>query len=296
MQMHPEPGRSVVGSWLSAGFATLLLAACAVNEPRTAPSRERPTSALQQIAARMPGEYVSVQSGDDTTRTLLVEERDADRDGNLALSLIQTAEGDDQPRYYGLELEPTDIDSRLTGRFALLDSAGSVRRSCPMRFHVTRQGLVGETTPGDCRFSDGDSEIGLLKEFAFNGRGITIGDRLIDLQSNQPRSDDQIVEFLPARAFNGWLGILEGGEWRVARDFTLRTGDRDVPLDAADMDFGLALALNYYRMDNGDGQSLMRLTVTDRDSGEVIAEAWAEPGSGSLGIALPDLQVGLSAD
>ncbi|MDZ7790030.1 MAG: hypothetical protein U5L08_05935 [Xanthomonadales bacterium] len=224
-----------------------------------------------------------------------MERRDADNDRSLALSLIQTADGDEQPRYYGVELEPTDIDSRLTGRFALLGPEGSVRKSCPMQFHITRQGLVGETTPDSCRFGEGDDEIGLLKEFVFDGRGITIGDRLVDLQSDQPRGDDQVIDFLPAQDFNGWLGILEGGEWRVARDFTLRTGEHNVPLDAADMDLGIALALNYYRMEQSGRQTLMRLTVTDRESGKIIAETWAEPGSGTLGIALPDLQVGLTA-
>jgi len=225
-----------------------------------------------------------------------VERRDAGNHRGLALSLIQAADGDERPRYYGVELEPTDSDSRLTGRFALLGSKGSVRKSCPMQFHITRQGLVGETTPDSCRFGEGNDEIGLLKEFAFDGRGITIGDRLVDLQSDQPQGGDQVIDFLPAHDFNGWLGTFEGGEWRVARDFTLRTGEHAVPLDAADMGFGIALALNYYRMEQSGQQTLMRLTVTDRESGDVIAEAWAEPGSGSLGIALPDLQVGLSAE
>lgn len=293
--MHPERNRSTAGSWLLVTLATLFLAACAVDQPRSTPARERPTPALQQIAARLPGEYVSVQSEGRPVQTLLVEQRGDNNDDSLALSLIQSAEGDGQRRYYGLELEPSDIDNRLTGRFALLGSGGSVRKSCPMQFHITRRGLVGETTPDSCRFGDGENEIGLLKEFAFDGRGITIGDRLVNLQSDQGQGGDQIIDFLPARDFNGWLGTFEGGEWRVARDFTLRTGEREVPLDAADMDFGVVLALNYYRMEESGREILMRLTVTDRESGQVVAETWAEPGSGTLGIALPDLQVGLSA-
>lgn len=307
MPVHPEVSgkarshrhrpvvRRQATAWTIAGMASLLLAACAAT-PRTpeAPDRgDRPSPAMQQIATRLPGDYISVREDDRSGQSLSIERRSGEGPDSLALSMIQQDIDGETTRRYGLRLEPAAIDNRLKGSFALLDPGGQVRRSCPMDFHLTERGLVGETDPVSCQFGEGAEAVGLLKEIAFDGRQISIGDRLVDPRSGEPRGQDRVIHFLPTAAFSGWLGVRDGEEWRIARDFRLTTGARIEPLDAAEMSLGYEIGLNYYRMERGETGTLMRLTVTELRSGEILAESWAAPGSRTIGIALPDLQVGL---
>lgn len=292
--MLPENPRHTYRSWALAAILPLLMAGCAATELQTAPEQEPLSPAMQQIAERLPGHYISVGAEDSPTQSLKIERRATPGAGGLAMSMTQGDVGDDSPRHYGLKLRPTSAKNRLTGSFALLDEHGTERRSCPMRFHLGAEGLVGETNPQTCRFDQGSEPVGLLKEIAFDGRRISIGDRLVDPDSGKPRENDRIIRFLPAPTFTGWLGVREGDEWRVAQAFRLRAGRRIEPVDAAEMGLGVAVEINYYRMERNDVDVLMRLTLTDTQTGETIAESWAEPGSRTIGLALPDLQIGLS--
>lgn len=290
---HTRRRRPRVGTGALTAVLSLLLAGCAATSETPGPSEE-PSGVLQQIGARLPGNYISIRREDRPSQSLLVERRASSEPGSLALSMIQTDADGGNVRRYGLILEPGAIENRLEGRFALLGENGQTRRSCSMAFHLTGKGLVGETDPASCRFGEGPEMVGLLKEIAFDGRRISIGDRLVDPQSGELRGDDRVIHFLPAPAFSGWLGVREGEEWRVARDFSLKMGERIEPIDAAEMSLGVAVELDYYRMERGDADTLMRLTVTEPSTGKVIAESWSEPGSGTIGLALPDLQVGLT--
>lgn len=295
MPMRPDNHRRIAAFCALAWAMSLVLTGCATTDSPGSATREAPPPALQQIAARLPGGYVSVRKDDRSAQTLDIAHRPGETHDKLKLSMVQQDIDGGNIRRYGLELEPTAVENRLDGRFALLDEADRVQRSCPMRFHLTDKGLVGETEPGDCLFGQGPEAVGLLKEILFDGRRITIGDRLIDPDSGESRGDDRVIDFLPAPVFDGWLGVREGGEWRVARNFELRAGEAVEPQDAADMSLGHRVELQYYRMERNDSAILMRLSVVDSESGEVTAEAWAEPGSSNLGVALPDLQVGLGA-
>lgn len=241
----------------------------------------------------MPGEYVSVREDEQIAQTLTIQREDSGDSEWLGLSMQQAGVDGGNARQFGLKLEPGGVANRLDGEIALLDPQGRSRRSCPMVFQVSERGLVGETEPTSCRFGDGENSVGLLKEIAFDGSELTIGDRLVNPESGQAIGQDRIIRFLPTRGYDGWLGVREDGQWRVARNFRLRTGGSVEPLDAAEMSLGVSLSLNYYRMERGGDQPLMRLTVTRLDDGSVLAEAWSAPGSGTIGIALPDLQVGL---
>lgn len=299
MHAPPEPCRaSRTGRQASSrfrGFATtvlvLVLSACATAPPTT--ETEGPSPLLREIGARMPGEYVSVREENRPVQTLSIGRREDDDSRSLGLSMIQAGADGENVRRYGLKLTPSGLENRLDGEFALLGARGQVRRSCPMDFHASGQAIIGETDPAACRFGDGERSVGLLKEIAFDGRSITIGDRLVDPESGEALGRDRIIRFLPVRDYEGWLGVREGEEWRVARDFALRTGGNAEPLDAADMSLGVSIALGYYRMERGADEALLRLSVTDRRSGVIVAESWAEPGTSTIGIALPDLQVGL---
>ncbi len=295
MPKRPEPAsapartRRPRASWLSVAALVLLLGGCAITPGAETP--ERPSPVLQQIAARLPGDYLSVREDGLDSRALSIERRNSADATGLAFSMVQSGGGN--VHHYGLRLDRGPMANRLDGEFALLGSRGQVRRSCPMDFHLSEQGLVGETDPASCRFGEESEAVGLLKEIAFDGSLLRIGDRLVDPETSEPLGPDQIIRFLPSRTFSGWLGVREGEEWRVARDFSLQTGTDIEPLDAADMSLGLSIALNYYRMERGSDETLMRLTVTELRTGKVLAESWAAPGSATIGVALPDLQVGL---
>lgn len=269
----------------------LLLAGCAAGPQ---PGESQPTpSALQQITDRLPGRYVSVLEADQPVQSLMIERRSSEPEA-LALKMTQGSPDSDDRRHYGLKLASGSIESRLDGEFALLDAAGQARRSCSMRFGLGRDGLVGKTNPRSCRFGDGPETVGLLKEIAFDGRRVVIGDRLVDPETGQSRGLDQVITFLPVATFSGWVGVREGEEWRIARDFELKPGHGAIePLDAADMNLGIAIELNYYRMSRAQDAVLLRLTATDPETGELVAEAWSSPSARSIGLALPGLQVGL---
>lgn len=294
MPKHPErPYRTRNGTrrLLIAAFS-LGLAGCAAT-PEADVDPARPSPLLQQIASRMPGDYLSVQDDGQRPQSLAIESLPGDAPRSLGLRMVQSDSEGDNVRRYGLKLESTEIENRLAGEFALLDAQGQSRHTCAMTFHATSRRLVGETEPASCRFGDGDDTVGLLKEIAFDGSTITIGDRLVDPESGEALGHDRVIRFMPLRQYEGWLGVREGDEWRVAREFELATGESIEPLDAAEMSLGVRITLDYYRMDRDGDQVLMRLTVLDHRSGKVLAESWATPGSTTLGIVLPDLQVGL---
>jgi hypothetical protein len=242
----------------------------------------------------MPGEYVSVREDQRRAQALTISREPSGEGDRLGLSMQQAAVNGEDARRFGLKLEPGAMSNRLKGEIALLDPQGRARRSCAMAFQVSERGLVGETDPASCRFGDDEDSVGLLKEIAFDGSELTIGDRLVNPDSGEAVGEDRIIRFLPVRGYDGWLGVREDGQWRVARNFKLRTGESIEPLDAAEMSLGLSISLNYYRMERGGDETLMRLTVTRLEDGSVVAEAWSAPGSATIGVALPDLQVGLS--
>jgi hypothetical protein len=290
--MHPERFRDFPTAFLAAVLA-LILSACAAS-PARQPETPPETPVLAQLEARLPGRYVSVRGGDQPFQHLRIERVDAQAGRELELRLTQRGERGSPARVFGLRLSATTIATRLRGELALLDASGESRRSCPMVFQAGDEGLVGETDAGQCLFGVGDETVGLLKEMAFDGSRLTIGDRLIDPASGQPRGEDRVITFLPELEFEGWAGRLEGERWRVAQSFSLAPGQGTTePLDAADMPLGFGISLDYYRMEQNPEDILLRLTVRDPNTGEISGEAWAEPQSGRIGLALPTIQVGL---
>lgn len=273
--------------WLAP--ALLLATACATSgssEPELSP-------ALARIQAALPGRYVSVTTDGAPAQELVIETRPGDDSSALAFHMRQRG-GPGSTRRFGLKLGRGSGANQFDGEFAPLDSGGNAVRSCAMQFHLRDGGLVGETDPADCRFGEGEQVTGLLKEIAFDGRRLVIGERLVDPQDGSSRSRDEILTFLPAADYTGWLGVRDGDGWRVARELSLAPGGSAEPLDAAEMTLGVDLRLQYYRMDREEQTILLRLTVNDSETGDLLGEAWSEPGSSSIGLALPELQIGLS--
>ncbi len=274
----------------------VLLSACAtVPEDRNAAPLLDPT--LVEMTARLPGDYTTVLTRSerlDGQHPLLmnIEPQPGSGPDRLEFLMTQLDHGG-SPRMFVLAIEATADQQSPEGYFAPLDSAGQVHRQCELQFSLQREGFSASTNPDTCRFGEGNQSTGLLKEIAFDGNHLVIGDRLVNLSTGEPLADDQIHAFSPVRAFSGWAGRREGDGWHRSTPFELHSGDDQIDLvDAAGMSLGMSVNLHLH--DPGrDQDPILRMTVSDSDSGEVIAQGWADPDAESLGIALPDIQIGL---
>lgn len=276
-------------------IAVLALAGCA------APGRETPGAGpspqLQEIARALPGRYLSVTDADGHSAVQHLTVRPQSVSESKAVGFVLSQRGtvsNDATRRFGLVLRPGAVANRFEGEFAPLGADGRASNSCDMQFQLSDRGLVGETDPARCRFGEGENATGLLKELAFDGRRLVIGERLLNLDDGRTRGRDEVLTFLPAARFTGWAGIREGGSWRVANSLALEPDRAAVEAhDASEMSLGFAIDLQYYRMDRDDQPVLLRLTVRDAEDGEVLGQAWSDPGAERIGLALPEIQVGL---
>ena len=252
---------------------------------------------LREFTAQLPGDYSTVLTRSqrlEGERPLLMNIETQPGSGPDRVDFVMTQlDGDHSPRLFVLSMQASDDPQHPEGLFAPLDSAGQARRQCAVNISVRRDGFTASTNPQTCRFGDDQQATGLLKEIAFDGNQLVIGDRLVNLSTGEPIATDQIHAFSRVRRFQGWAGRLEGESWHRSAPFEVHSGDDQVKLiDAAGMSLGLAV--NLHRHDPGQGQDhMLRLTVTDTDSGQLIAQSWADPDAEALGIAVPSLQVGL---
>lgn len=283
------PGRASLKCAQLAAIA-MMVTGCALTPRQTVD--ETVDSRLGAIASALPGQYASVaDSRDGHIRNLLIEARPAADPNALRLELTQS-DGERQRRFL-LTLEPDHNALNLAGRFAPLDGDGQTLAHCAMRFHLRDGGLVGMTDPEECRFGQGEQAVGLLKEMAFDGWQLVIGDQVLSAGAAGEAGPADIVTYLPAVHFSGWAGRLEGDAWRIARDIRLRPDGRpEQPVDAADMSLEVDLRLGYYRLPDDDRQ-LLRLTLTNRADGTLLGESWSDASASSIGLALPGFQVGL---
>lgn len=289
---------------LAAGTAilialVLLLPACASLPSQTDSSsstQQAQSALLDELAVRLTGDYASVQSRHSgTQQQLLIRRHPGSEAGHLGLLLSQRATDGGPDRHFGLQFRPGELETRLDAILTLLDENQRPRRSCSMVFHVAAARLVGETDPAQCLFGSEEQQVGLLKEIAFDGQQLSIADRVVNPWSGEALGEDQVIHFLPAPVYGGWAGVRDGDGWRIGRGYQLQPGQAALELvDAARMSLGIQAQLAYYRMAREDGRILLRLTVSDSQSKQVLAEAWAEPGSASLGLAGPGLQLGMN--
>lgn len=275
----------------------LALAGCATIAER---SDEKDTASLHLIAElhrTLPGDYATALSRQQRLNSiepllLNVRAEPSFDPGELVLVLAQR-QGDGPLRSFVLTVSVSDTPDRLDGAFAPLDERGQPRRDCAMEFRVRADGFSGQTDPQSCRFGDGEQATGLIKEIAFDGDQLVIGDRLVRLADGMPAAADQIHSFFRVRYFSGWAGRLEGDRWRLAKAFELHSGDGYIePVDAAGMSLGLGVELARHEP-GSERRQILRLSLIDLDSGEILAQSWADPEAESLGIALPDVQIGL---
>lgn len=271
----------------------LLLSGCTTTPDRPGDMTVGMDPMLAELANALPGRYASLAASaqDQGGQLQLTVERESLLDPDrVAFMLIQNQPGQVERRFL-LGLEPAGEQGHFNGRFAPISRSGEIQRDCRMVFQLRDNGFSGQTRPDECRFGEGDQATGLIKEIAFDGSQLVIGDRLVRLLDGSSAAPDQVHVFFPVRRFEGWAGRMEDGDWRRASSFVVSSGGTYVePADAAGMSLGFGIELRRHQLPQGH---ILRLSVTDLDSGQLIGESWADPDAEALGLALPDLQVGL---
>jgi hypothetical protein len=282
---------------LAAALAAVLLLAGCATAPDPSPPVARPGSdaVIDALVDRMTGRYIG-RAGTDSQPSVRLQVRPQSAPGTrpARLELIQS-QGEGPPRRFLLALvaSPT-VPTRLAGAFSPLDRAGQAVGECPMAGSISDDGVVLTTSAESCRFGASGEEVALIKEIAFDGRRVIIGDRVLR-GDGQAAVQDTLLEFLPLQRYSGWAGRRdrEAGPWRRASDLTVISDGVSVSLsDAGGMTLDVELELAPYWAD-ADAEPMLRLRAFEASTGELLGQAWADPGTSRLGLAVGDLQVGL---
>jgi len=285
-----DPAAALRAAVLVGGTAAL--AACAAPGSDAGRS-EAGLGPAERVAAVLEGRYAGRASDAALVHLDAVIERVGTR--GVEIRLDQRSDGAE--RAFRLVLEPTRVATRLAGRFAPLDARGEPLGACPLSVTVRSDGFVATTDAATCRFGEGAKARALVKEIAHDGRRLVIADRVVDVDRDEPVGEDRVLELQRVYAYVGWAGVRNGGDpaWRVAQSVRLSSDGRvHQPLDAAGTPLGFSLELAPHRV-RDDQPPVLRLRVFDDDSGDLLAQAWGEPGAARLGVAVPGLQVGLRA-
>jgi hypothetical protein len=274
----------------------LALGACA------APSeRERSTTTplaslgqLEQLAKRLPGSYGAARRLDQEQSVAQMQLSTAMRgDGTLMLELREQLES--RQRGFILSLGSMSASTFIPGSFVPLQTDGAPSaQSCAMRF-VVRDGLLsGQTDPNQCRFGSAEDGVGLLKEVALDADRVVIADQLIATGGGETSSPD-ILRLYRLDSFRAQVRVREQstGGWRTAEEILINVGPRAVePLDAADMPLGVVIRLELIQSQQ-PGTPLLYLQAVQSGSGAELGQAWADPRSQRLGLALEKVQIDL---
>ncbi len=256
-----------------------------------------PAPILQQIAATATGDFATSLRDAEQSRLLTVVAEPLLSAGQpLILNLTQQA-AEAAPRRFRLLINAsTEAPYPLNGMLAPLNANGQVIAQCPLTVRTSAQGLSATTQAESCRFGEGAEQIGLVKEFLFAGDQIRIADRLFEVGSGQVAAgpvSDLALRFYRLTQYEGWMGVLEGDNWRIARGLEIDTANgRIEPVDAAGMSLGVIIELDRTELDE-QNQPILRLSVLDAQTESTLARTWGDPGARRIGLALPELQVGL---
>lgn len=279
---------------MTAAAAAVVLAACGGTPERD--DAVDPTL-VDRVADVLAGQYTNhaqwqteserPDSGPVVLEISRIPDAGMDR---VALRMVQSRP-ESPARAFVVELAPDTRPQRLVGRFRP-EAPGS--RWCPLDVTVRNDGFVARTDAATCRFG-GDDGHGLIKEFAHDGHRLVIGDRIVAGTGDRPVGDDRVLHFDRVYRFGGWAGVQESEDnWRIAGEIDLASDGRVIePTDAAGMDLGIHLRLGAYRWSE-DAPLVLRLTASNAESGELLGQAWADMDARSIGLALPDVQVGLT--
>jgi hypothetical protein len=269
---------------------TLLLIGCAGTSERARDSEPR-AAGLEEIAAAIAGDYVSIRSPADTTEPTALRVVALPHAAGMALELNQRRGSIE--RVFRLELEPAATPDLFSARFIPLRiQQAASSPACAMSFRLSAGRLVGATDPNECRFQSGERSLGLLKEIAFEGDRVLMADQLM-LEDGSPLAVPDRLTLGRVAHFSGTLAQRDGEAWRIARNVSLTSGGNLIePIDAAGMSLGVLLNLEL--VDNQEMRtSVLRLQVVDETSGQVKAEVWNAVDSNLIGLALQTLRIEL---
>ena len=287
------------GQWRLAGagiVVMLVMAGCvATNQQQEPEPGLRPA---ERVAQMLAGSYAGMarrgSDGNDSDSLTRLQARVEQVTADGVAVRLEQRTGDGEPRNFRLIFRPTTLTTRLEGSFSPLGPRGEPAGECPLEVSVQSDGFVARTSAETCRFGrDGDAAA-LVKEIAHDGERLVIGDRVVNPDTGESRMPDRVLELQRVHRFVGWAGVLDGGaSWRVAEDIELESDGLGLaPEDAGGMTLGLALELAPHRV-RDDEPPVLRLRVFDAASGELLGQAWADSAATRIGLALPDVQVGL---
>lgn len=284
-------GAAAVGPTLVLAAALVVLAGCAgTPKPAVDPSQPGP----EVVADRLIGRYVGQSPGREARPVALTIRRQSVPGVNpVVIELAQQSVGEDARRF-AVSIAPTVVPTRVEGVFAPLGADGAPVGDCPLTGAIREDGVVLTTEAATCRFGAGNAEVGLVKEIAYDGERLLIGDRVVSADGTQ-RGGDRVIEFLPVHRYRGWAGRRDAGgdAWRRAEDVALTSDGRSASLlDAAGMPLGVDVELAPY-WPGPDQPVLLRLRAFDAETGAPIGQAWADTGARALGLAVEGFQIGL---
>lgn len=281
-----------------AGSLLLLLAACTTPVPgggRGSAAEQRPV-AVEPVVAMLVGEYAGVSwlEGEPAAPVRIRIDRISAASGVAVLQMRQfDAAGVE--RRFRIGLEATELATRLAGSFEPLSDDDRALGRCALELIVRGQGVLARTDASSCQFGSGDGALALIKEIAHDGDRLVIADRVVAAGTDRAIQADRMLEAVRVREFRAWAGSRDSADepWRMAGDVELRSDATSVrPRDAAGMPLGVELDLGLHRV-SAQGPTVLRLRAFGIESGELLGQAWADPGAVRLGLALPQLQVGL---
>lgn len=177
-----------------------------------------------------------------------------------------------------------------------LTAAARFLPGCEIRLTTMPGLLAGQTSAATCRLAGTDGTmISLVKDFAISPASIDIGDRIIDPASGGNLSEDSIFRFTRMFQYHGWAGIKPAGaaDWQLARPLEIWSDGgtaKLVDLAGEPMGYSIRLAQVPWRSDQ---DTILRLDLVEKSSGQIIAYSWADNSAASLGINLGWIQVGL---
>lgn len=291
--------------WITA-TTCLLLSGCAALE--RSPNGDEQAEASTQ--ARALNHWLSQLTGDfESARHWQPDNADAHgvsitrlqftRHDTSTVQMTQRTDADSSREFlWVFNADQTNApDSTAAGLFITLGENGRRLGQCPLQVTALASGLVVETIPAQCQFDTARGQVNLLKELAFDGQSLVIADQLLDV-NNQPLGPASVLETWRSVRFSGWAGRMDGDDqqWRIARPISVDSRNAGIePLDAAGMDLGLSVQLDYYQPRDRN-TPLLRLRVDiEHADGEVSThQAWADRDATEIGLSLPTIQVGLS--
>lgn len=304
---------------VAGALLALCLSGCAAQQ--TQPGTVQATDAqahLDALRSALPGNYsnfaqIRAAGGTGVVTDVLVRYLAVDLDGAFLVSTRTREGGTARHQLYRFTAGTgTDV---LLARFAPLEerqldqplatmlgeTEARFRKGCELALSATAAGLVGQTDPATCRFSHPDAgTVGLLREFSFGRGQLDFAERLLDTSGNRV-GEDGVLRLQKHRRFTGWAGKHVDAEaaaddptaWRLAESFDLADDGRVRTLvDVAGDSLDLGLQLSRIRR-GADRGTILRLSLVDLKTGEVLAYAWTDPGAESIGIHLDWFQAGL---